>query len=66
MENRHLRGYLILAMQKAGCSEHQIRRALSELGFLLDTMDPEKAADRAAEALRQLRGRASNEPANYS
>lgn len=66
MEHRHLRGYLILAMERAGCTREQMLKALGELFVLLDTMDPEKAADRGAEALRQLRDRASNEPANYS
>jgi hypothetical protein len=55
MENRHLRGYLILAMERAGCTREQMLKALGELFVLLDTMDPEEAAERGTEILRRLR-----------
>jgi hypothetical protein len=55
MENRHLRGYLILAMERAGCTREQMLKALGELFVLLDAVGPDEAADKGAEILRRLR-----------
>lgn len=44
-------------MAQTGCTEPQIKQALSALGALLDTMEPEEAADRGAETLQRLRNK---------